>query len=126
MNRYYFDYDLKLAYPSVTTILDIITEFGLKNWYKNTDKEEIEFISNFESHTGTMCHKWIHGYVKRDLKDQKPFIKANVPERYKIAIQNFLNWVADNDIRWVRSEVFVMCKDYQYGGTIYRERNSFT
>ena len=67
-------------YPSITTVLSILSEAGIKAWRKRVGNEEADKISYRASQRGTAVHELIEKYIDNDpeyTKGYMPNIVAN-------------------------------------------------
>lgn len=60
---------------------------------------------------GTLAHSWIEKYIKGENPD--PLVNKNLQS----AINVFLKWVKDNNVKFISSEQPVYSKKYDYCGT---------
>jgi len=55
-----------LLYPSITTILSILSEETIQNWQKRIGKKAAQKISNVAAARGTSLHQTIEKYLKNE------------------------------------------------------------
>ena len=124
--------------PSVTKILSVIDKPALLNWGVKTAidycREEIKpgiMMDEIQLHTvfedakkahwkkktdagdlGTMIHKWIEGYIKGE-DPKMPF-----HEGFRNAVEQFLKWKEEYDVKFLLSEQIIFSKAHKYTGTL--------
>ena len=72
--RQYVDQDGN-TYPSITTVLSILSEDGIRAWRARVGEEEANRISRIASTRGTTVHNIIEKYVANDPE----YIKGEMP-----------------------------------------------
>lgn len=103
-------------YPSVTTILSVISKPGLTNWKVKLGKEESEKISGEAADIGSSVHKAIECYNKGKAfpmpadKEQQQIIRR--------AVRDYKKWVRETRFQPLESELVVYSNQYQYAGTL--------
>lgn len=70
------------SYPSVTTVLSILSEDGIREWRQRVGEEEANKISHRASTRGTAVHLIIEKYINNDESFTKGFM-PNVVENFK-------------------------------------------
>ena len=79
-------------YPSITTVLSILSEAGIKAWRKRVGEEEANKISYRASQRGTAVHELIEKYIDNDpeyTKGYMPNIVSNFNGFFKRAFTFF-------------------------------------
>ena len=67
------------TYPSVTTVLGILTEQAIREWRMRVGEDEANRVSNRASARGTSVHSIIERYLKNeDTNDFLPHIKQSL------------------------------------------------
>lgn len=102
-----------VKYPSVTTVLSILTEDAIQAWRKRVGAEEANKISHRASTRGTAVHAIIEKYIDNDENYKEDFM-PNV-------IDNFLSvkQVLDNNIGKVYAqEVALYSNHLQLAGRV--------
>lgn len=61
-------------YPSITTVLSILSEAGIKAWRKRVGEEEANKISYRASQRGTAVHELIEKYIDNDPEYTKGYM----------------------------------------------------
>ena len=81
-------------YPSITTVLSILSEDGIRAWRQRVGEEEANRISSRAANRGTAVHsiieKYLHGedtteflpHIRQSLENLKPLIDKNVTKVY--------------------------------------------
>lgn len=109
-DRYYPIDEVKLAYPSVTTILNIVSKgFGYEKWLRTLAKEESEKITSVAADLGTRAHAWIENHI---TSKQTLMLDDDI----KPAVNAFLQWESEHKVKYVKSECMVYSKCYEYAG----------
>jgi len=124
--------------PSVTTILSVLNKPALIGWAANqaTDflmeeikagvaYDEVQLKTAFDmarkAHArkrdkagdiGTFVHQWINEYIT----GKEPATPIN--EEIKKAIEQFLKWEKEHDVKFLLSEEAIFSKDHQFAGTL--------
>lgn len=70
-------------YPSITTVLSILSRKSIQEWRKRVGEEEANRISNFASKRGT----YLHAIVEKYLKNETNYREGYMPN----VIDNFLS-----------------------------------
>ena len=66
-------------YPSVTTVLGILSEDSIREWRQRVGEEEANKVSHRASNRGTAVHSIIEKYLKNeDTSDNLPHIKQSL------------------------------------------------
>ena len=66
-------------YPSVTTVLGILSEDSIREWRQRVGEEEANKVSHRASNRGTAVHSIIEGYLKNEpTDDYLPHIKQSL------------------------------------------------
>ena len=85
-------------YPSITTVLSILSREAIQKWRERVGEEEANRISRVASSRGTKIHHIIEKYIQNDpdyikdemphniqtFKDIQPFIDSNLSKIYSI------------------------------------------
>ena len=77
------------SYPSVTTVLSILSEEAIQKWRARVGEEEANRVSYRASSRGTSVHEIIEKYLDNDPNFQKDYM-PNIIDNFK-AIQNILD-----------------------------------
>lgn len=122
----------------VTTALSVISKPALLQWAVNVaiDElkvnlkagvayDELQLANTLESARlahkkkkeeaagfGTLVHNWIEKYIKG--QNPEPLVNKTLND----AVQTFLKWVEQNNVKFIASEKPVYSKKYDYCGTI--------
>ena len=89
---------------------------GIKAAYRPTSGGALEIGNN--------THKWIEDAVNIFLEDEGKFGDDNLPDRpvdqpeVNNSIDAFLEWVADNDVKFYQSEMKLYSRQDHYAGTV--------
>ena len=67
-------------FPSITTVLSILSEAGIKAWRKRVGEEEANKISHRASQRGTAVHELIEKYINNDPDYQKGYTPNIISE----------------------------------------------
>lgn len=78
-----------VKYPSITTVLSILTEEAIQAWRKKVGEEEANKISHRAATRGTSVHEIIEKYLKNDPDYKKDYM-PNILENFK-AVQSILD-----------------------------------
>ena len=66
-------------YPSVTTVLGILSEDSIREWRQRVGEEEANKVSHRASNRGTAVHSIIEKYLRNeDTSDNLPHIKQSL------------------------------------------------
>ena len=66
-------------FPSVTTVLSILSEDAIRAWRLRVGEEEANKVGHRASNRGTAVHSIIEGYLKNeDTKDYLPHVKQSL------------------------------------------------
>ena len=124
--------------PSVTTVLGVINKPALVAWAARmaTDHviecidpgvsyDELQLNAIFEGakkahwqkktdagNIGTLVHEWVEDYIN----DKNP--KMPVNEQLNDAVSNFMDWVHEHDVKFLKAEEPAFSKKYKYAGII--------
>ena len=87
------------AYPSITTVLKILSEEGIAAWRARVGEEEANRVSRIASTRGTQVHNILENYVSnkqylegelphniQTFKDIQPIIDANLQKVYAMEV----------------------------------------
>ena len=116
--RWYQPEDSDEWYPSVTTVKSILSNEGLKNWFKHSSAEEIKQKTEHGINVGNIVHDCIeelltHGSCSiDDIEDNK--VKKDA-SKY---LQGFMNFYEEHTITPQELEVSVLNSKYEIAGTI--------
>tara|TARA_B100000609_G_scaffold186083_1_gene170504 strand:+ start:167 stop:853 length:687 start_codon:yes stop_codon:yes gene_type:complete len=78
-----------VEYPSVTTVLKILSEDSIRKWRKRVGEEEANRISGRASSRGTAVHSIVEGYLKNeDVGHYLPHIKQSLQNMRSILDQS--------------------------------------
>lgn len=102
-------------YPSVTTILSVISKPGLMIWLAKQQQKDIDKTTAKALDIGTQAHEAIQALTRQLLG-----IDTQIPEiqeESQIAVRAWDQWVCQNDIQFKESEVLVWCTICGYAGT---------
>ena len=129
--------------PSVTRVVDAVFPKYLVDWaaqagadyWKDSIKDDewangalavssmydgIRFahkqISHKAQNIGLEVHKWIELYIKVKMIDGET--ATDYPDRVKVPMQNFHDWVESRDIEWLACEKKVYSRSWEYAATI--------
>lgn len=112
-------------FPSVTTILDIISKPGLLYYYGKYGTQKAEAMSNVARIMGNRLHKYINrdfqGKAKAfyDLLERKGKLKNNKSgKRLRDMINQYLTFKSTYNFTPIKSEETVYSKKYGYAGTV--------
>jgi len=123
---------------SVTTVLNVInkpalvawaarmaTEHVIENIIPGHSYDEVELNTIFEGakkahwqkkttagDIGTLVHNWIENYIN----GENPGMPVN--EMLNDAVSKFLDWVKENDVKFLKAEEPVFSRKYRYAGII--------
>lgn len=86
-------------------------EFELNNLLENAKKAHRVRKQN-AADFGTVAHKWIEKYIKGENPEPP------VNKTLKKAVEVFVKWVKDNNVKFIASEQPVYSKKYDYCGTV--------
>lgn len=103
-------------YPSVTTILKIISKPGLMVWLAKQQEQSIKDITEKALDIGSQAHAGIAALTQRFLG--KSIEIPPVVDDALIAIHAWDEWVERESIKFLDSEVLVWCEECQYAGTL--------
>lgn len=78
-----------ISYPSVTTVLSILSEEGIQKWRARVGEEEANRISHRAATRGTSVHEIIEKYLDNDPDYSEKYM-PNIIDNFK-AIQNILD-----------------------------------
>ena len=68
-----------IEYPSVTTILKILSEDSIRKWRKRVGEEEANRVSSRASSRGTQVHSIVEDYLNNeDTRDYFPHVKQSL------------------------------------------------
>lgn len=98
----YVDKNLPLNTPIDEIAKKRLTE-GAKAAHRNFLKDAADI--------GTLFHSWAEAYIK----GSQPVMPTN--PMFKKAVENFLKWVGDNNVKFIASEQKVVSKKYKFCGT---------
>lgn len=65
----------KNQYPSVTTVLSILSEEGLDKWRKRVGEEEAERIASYARKVGTPIHDLYERYLKNEEVEAESYLQ---------------------------------------------------
>lgn len=103
--------------PTVTTVLSQIHKPHLITWAAKLAMKGIdwELIRNEAAETGSLVHSMVESYIKQDQTDYSdhPFY----PKASK-AFKAFLDWTKTRNVEFFGSEISLVEKEKQFGGTI--------
>ncbi len=68
---------------------------------------------------GTQAHDWVEQFIKAKTKKDWPALPKD-PQVYN-AVNAFLKWVDEHDVKFLSSEKFVYSKKYKYAGIMDAE-----
>ena len=105
-----------MQYPSVTTILKIISKPGLMVWLAKQQEQSIKDITEKALDIGSQAHAGIAALTQRFLG--KSIEIPPVVDDALIAIHAWDEWVERESIKFLDSEVLVWCEECQYAGTL--------
>ena len=105
-----------IQYPSVTTILKIISKPGLMVWLAKQQEQSIKDITEKALDIGAQAHAGIAALTQRFLG--KPIEIPPTVDDALIAIYAWDQWVERESIKFLDSEVLVWCEECQYAGTL--------
>jgi hypothetical protein len=71
-----------VSYPSVTTVLSILSEDGIREWRQRVGEEEANKISHRASTRGTAVHSIIENYLNNEEEFHKGFM-PNIVDNFK-------------------------------------------
>ena len=77
------------SYPSVTTVLSILSEDGIREWRQRVGEEEANKISHRASTRGTAVHAIIEDYINNVEDYQKKYM-PNIVDNFK-SVQGVLD-----------------------------------
>lgn len=89
----------------------IYDEVYLDEVYRNAKKAHTQIKDNSAS-IGGITHKWVQDYIEGKDPGQP------VNEQVKGAIERFLKWQKDNDVKFLVSEQPCFSMTYKYAGTL--------
>ena len=97
-------------YPSVTTILDTISDPNLINWYKSCPESIINRKCTQAADFGTQFHKIIEDFLNSEdvCVDGTEFAKP---------FEKFLQFFEDHDLETIATEIPVFSKTHGYTGS---------
>ena len=129
--------------PSVTRVVDAVFPKYLVDWaaacgadWWRENREDVLYeysieevcegiryahkeISKAAQDIGLEVHKWIELFITvKILSKGKGETIADYPDKVKIPMQNFHNWVESRDIEWLACEKKVYSRSWEYAGTI--------
>lgn len=111
MSRYYNINGIE--YPSVTTILSIISKPGLTSWKVKLGKEESDKISGEAASIGSQVHKALEYVIKG-----KAVPKDLLSEPVKKAIKFFTEWCRKVIFKPISPEMTVHSDSFGFAGTL--------
>jgi predicted RecB family nuclease len=118
----------KKPFASVTTILSVIDKPALRRWYgeqvyyamlnnpslKKEDALSAPFaMSQTAKSRGTTVHSMVEAYKAGTVVEE-----AHIPEQFKGYAKAFYTWIEHHHIDILEHEKTVICKEYQYAGTM--------
>jgi len=89
------------SYPSITTILSILSEDGIKAWRARVGEEQANIISGKASNRGTQVHSIIEKYlnnedttenlphIRQSLQNLRPVLDDNIGKIYGLEVPLF-------------------------------------
>ena len=92
-------------YPSVTTVLGVLSKKGIAEWRKRVGEEEANRISTQAARRGTNVHQMCEDYVNNDLKE-----KSFLP--HERAMFRSIQKVLDKRLGKVRAQECALYSDY--------------
>lgn len=93
-----------------------LDEIQIKDLLENA-KRAHTIKKNRSADTGTMIHEWVEKFLKAGLTG-KPLPKKPVNKEMKNAIDGFIKWIKENDVKFLASEQKIYSKKYRYAGTL--------
>jgi genome maintenance exonuclease 1 len=81
-------------YPSVTTVLSMLSKEAIEKWRKKVGKEKADRISYRASQRGTAVHEIIEKYIKND-DSYTTGVLPNILDNFK-SVQKIINTKIDN------------------------------
>ena len=126
--------------PSVTRVVDAVFPKYLVDWaaacgadWWRENREDVLYeysieevcegiryahkeISKTAQDIGLEVHKWIELYIKVKMIDGET--ATDYPDRVKVPMQNFHDWVESRNIEWLACEKKVYSRSWEYAGTI--------
>jgi hypothetical protein len=70
--RHYITPEGKI-YPSITTVLSVLSDSSIEEWKKRVGEEQSKKISGMAAHRGTIIHKLCEDFLKNKLDEKKIF-----------------------------------------------------
>lgn len=107
------DYDND--YPSVTTVLGILRNFGLEHWFK------INSYANIlkESEEGKLIGTQLHDAFQQHIETNEIKLETEYPEQVKNALNGFMLFKKENpQLVLHKSEIKMTSVKYKYNGTL--------
>ena len=102
-------------YPSVTTILSLLNNYGLNEWFKRTSYKEILEESNRGKKIGGEIHKVIQDFIENGTAK----IETEDALEVSNALKSFMLFKKENpEIILKRSEIEKTSASYFFNGTI--------
>ena len=89
------------SYPSITTILSILSEDGIKAWRARVGEEQANIISGKASNRGTQVHSFVEKYlnnedttenlphIRQSLQNLRPVLDDNIGKIYGLEVPLF-------------------------------------
>jgi len=106
----------------VTTVLSLLNKPALVMWAYKLAQKNIKFweVTNKSKNIGTIAHYLIECKIAGKRPDREylnDFSKNEVDGGYR-SYHLFAKWLHDNKVSFQDSELQLVSKEYQYGGTI--------
>lgn len=76
-------------YPSITTVLSILSRKSIMEWRKRVGETEANRVSSFASKRGTLVHAIIEKYLKNEIDYKKEYM-PNVVDNF-LSVKNVLD-----------------------------------
>lgn len=110
--RKHRDYDN--MYPSVTTIISQLSNYGLMEWFKRTPYDKIIRESSRGKKIGTDMHTAIQNYIETGNAE----VSTEYPDEVSIALKSFVLFRKENPKYILKSSEIKLTSDiYKFNGT---------
>lgn len=90
---------------------DVVDEVAREELYESGRYAHRRFAKK-AADIGTLAHNWI----EKHIKGEKPALPVN--KMVRTAVEAFLAWEKENDVKFHESEIKIYSKKYKYAGTM--------